>query len=159
QMLEEADDILEQCDIDLVVDNVGFLDLPQFMTSTRCDFGGMFSDFWVQFNERACASRTGERVVTIYVVDEIQGAGGCAYPGTDWVIVPNESDGSTVVQEIAHLADIWPHSDDPDNVMTHEDGGTRDQLTRGQCCLIRTSRFTSRAREVVIERFPTAVRG
>lgn len=152
-MMAEADEILEQCDIDVVIDNVGFVDLPEFMTTTRCDFGGMFSDFWVRFNELACSSRTGDRTVTVYVVEDIQGAGGCAYPGTDWVIVEGDSSGATVVQEIGHLADIWPHSDDPDNVMSNEPGGSRDQLTRGQCCLIRTSRFTTSVRsdEVVRE--------
>jgi len=66
---------------------------------------------------------------------------GCAYPGSDWVMVDAEGDGTVVVQEIGHLADLWSHSSDPNNVMTDQSGGTHDQITQFQCCMIRTSRF------------------
>jgi hypothetical protein len=47
------------------------------------------------------------------------------------------------VQEIGHLADLWSHSSDPNNVMTDQPGGTADQITTFQCCMLRTSRFSS----------------
>jgi len=48
-----------------------------------------------------------------------------------------------MVQEIGHLADLWAHSSDPNNVMTDRSGGTADQITSFQCCMLRTSRFSS----------------
>lgn len=49
-------------------------------------------------------------------------------------------DGKVVVQEIGHLCDLWEHSSDPNNIMTDVGGGTHDQITPWQCCMIRTSR-------------------
>lgn len=147
-MMADAARILARCDIQLVVEDVAFLDLPEFMTTTGCDFGSMFSRFWLTFNELACASRIAEvqPIITVYFVESMSNAGGCAFPGTDWVIVANPAnggDGTVVVQEIGHLCDIWPHSDDPNNVMTDQPGGTHDQITAGQCCIIRSSRFAT----------------
>lgn len=67
---------------------------------------------------------------------------GCAYPGTDWVTVATNGDGTVLVQEIGHLCDLWSHSSDPNNVRTDQPGGTHDQITHHQCCRIRTARFT-----------------
>ena len=55
--------------------------------------------------------------------------------------VDADGDGTVVVQEIGHLCDLWSHSSDPNNVMTDQPGGTHDQITDLQCCMIRTSRF------------------
>jgi len=46
-----------------------------------------------------------------------------------------------IVQEIGHNTDIWPHSDDPDNIMSNG-AGARNQLRHLQCGLLRTSRFS-----------------
>ena len=48
-----------------------------------------------------------------------------------------------MVQEVGHLCDLWAHSSDPNNVMTDQGGGTADQITPNQCCMISTSRFVS----------------
>ena len=143
-MMADAAAIFARCDVRLVIVETTFLDLPEFMTTTSCGFGSMFSAFWLAFSERACHNHP---VVTVFFVERMTNASGCAFPGTDWVIVPNPAnggDGTVVVQEIGHLADLWGHSDDPNNVMTDQPGGgTHDQITRVQCCMIRSSRFVS----------------
>ena len=116
---------------------------PEYLDSTTCEFSGMFSRFFTWFSANTCGCCS---AATVYFVrDIVNPAGsivsGCAYPGTDWVTVDAEGDGTTVVQEIGHLAELWSHSSDPDNVMTDQGGGTHDQITHHQCCMIRTSRF------------------
>ena len=125
---------------------------PEFLTSTTCAFSGMFRRFFTWFSANGCGCCS---TVTVYFVEDIVGASGCAYPGTDWVTVDTGGDGTVVVQEIGHLADLWSHSSDPDNVMTDQPGGTHDQITRFQCCMIRTSRFAKFTRPC----FLAAIRG
>jgi len=73
-------------------------------------------------------------------VESIEGGFGvCAYPVSDSVTVAANREGSTVVQEIGHLADLWAYSDDPDIVMTNVGGRTSDQLT----CAYSSSRFVT----------------
>lgn len=138
-MIGDAAAIFARCNIDLVVVDTVLVEKAEFLDGTTCEFGGMFSDFFSWFSRRACHRRC---TVTVYFVRDITSASGCAYPGTNWVTVDAQGDGTTVVQEIGHLADLWGHSDDPNNVMTDQPGGTHDQITEWQCCMIRTSRFT-----------------
>jgi len=137
-MMRDAAAILARCNIALVVVDTQLIMREEFLDSTTCEIGGMFSEFFVWFSQNACQGRS---TATVYFVDDIIDASGCAYPGTNWVTVDDGGDGTTVVQELGHLADLWSHSDDPDNVMTDQPGGTHDQITQGQCCMIRTSRF------------------
>lgn len=137
-MLRDAVAIFRRCNINMVVCSIEVIPKPEYMDSTTCDFSGMFKRFftWFSANECSCCSN-----VTVYFVRDIIGASGCAYPGTNWVTVDAQGDGTVVVQEIGHLADLWQHSSDPNNVMTDQGGGTHDQITSFQCCMIRTSRF------------------
>jgi len=136
--LRDAATIFRRCRIDLVVCSFDVVIKPEFLTSTTCAFSGMFRRFFSWFSAHTCGCCS---TVTVYFVQDIVSASGCAYPGTDWVTVDAEGDGTTVVQEIGHLADLWSHSSDPNNVMTDQGGGTHDQITHFQCCMIRTSRF------------------
>jgi hypothetical protein len=121
---------------------------PEFLDGTTCELTGLFSDFFTWFSANECG---GCAAVTVYYVRSIPDAIGCAYPGANWVTVAAAGDGPTLVQEIGHLADLWSHSSDPNNVMTDRPGGTADQITRFQCCMLRTSRFSS---AVPCPRFP-----
>lgn len=141
--MAEAARIFRQCNINLIVDDVQVVRQPRFLDGTSCDFGGIFSAFFIWFSRNARPD-----CVTVYFVNSIQAACGCAYPGTSWVTVaapgPNCSDdnlGCVIAQEIGHLADIWPHSDDTgNNVMANPCG---PNFTRAQCCIIRTSRIVT----------------
>lgn len=136
--LRDSAAILANCNITLQVCGVEIVRKPEYLNSTTCEGGGMFRRFFTWFSTNSCGCC---RNVTVYVVNDIQGASGCAYPGTDWVTVDAAGSGGTIVQEIGHLADLWGHSSDPNNVMTDQPGGTADQITDHQCCMIRTSRF------------------
>lgn len=137
-MLRDAGAIFQRCNIALVVCGFELVIKPEFLDSTTCAFSGMFRRFFTWFSAHTCGCCS---TVTVYFVRDIVDARGCAYPGTDWVTVDAQGDGTTIVQEIGHLADLWAHSSDPNNVMTDQPGGTHDQITEGQCCMIRTSRF------------------
>ena len=143
QMLRDAATIFRRCNINMVICSVEIVRKPEFLDSTTCEFSGMFRRFFSWFSANTCGCCS---TVTVYFVRDIVNPpgitrSGCAYPGVDWVTVDAEGDGTVVVQEIGHLADLWSHSSDPDNVMTDQGGGTHDQITRSQCCMIRTSRF------------------
>lgn len=138
-MMADAAAILANCNITLVVVSNETIAKEEYLDTTTCSFGGMFSGFFAWFSRNACQERC---TVTVYFVRDIISFSGCAYPGTNWVTVDAGGDGSTVVQEIGHLADLWGHTSDPNNVMTNVGGGTHDQITPSQCCTIRTSRFS-----------------
>lgn len=139
-MLRDAAAIFRRCNIVLVVCSVQIIPKPEFLNTTTCEFSGMFRRFFTWFSANTCGCCN---TVTVYVVQDIVNASGCAYPGSDWITVDTQGDGTTIVQEIGHLADLWKHSSDPNNVMTDQPGGTHDQITPDQCCMIRTSRFTT----------------
>lgn len=138
-MMSDAAKILADCNIDLVEEERELVVKQQYLDSTTCDVGGMFSGFFVWFSQMQCAQPC---TVTVYFVRDIVGSTiGCAYPGTNWVTIDAGGDGNTIVQEIGHLADLL-HTSDPDNVMTNKHEGTGDQITKFQCCMFRTSRFS-----------------
>lgn len=141
-MMRDAAAILRRCNINLVVCSLQIVIKPEFLDTTTCEFSGMFKRFFSWFSSNACGCCS---TVTVYFVRDIAAASGCAYPGTDWVTVDADGDGTIVVQEIGHLCDLWAHSSDPNNVMTDQGGGTHDQITRNQCCVIRSSRFAKLA--------------
>ncbi len=142
--IAQAQLVLDNCNVDIIVTEKVFVEKPEFLTTTSCDGGGMFTSFfkWFSWNTCRCCN-----MITIYFVQSMTNAGGCAYPGTDFIIIPHDgagtSMGNVIVQEAGHLCDLWGHSSDPDNVMTDQPGGTSDQTTDHQCCIIRSSRFVS----------------
>jgi hypothetical protein len=89
------------------------------------------------------ARSAGSPPLTIYFVENLESLAGCAVPGADWIVVDLNTDGTTLLHEIGHLADLWRHTKDPGNVMTDRPGGTHDRLTRLQAGLIRTCRFAT----------------
>lgn len=135
--LAEAKTFLEKCDITLVTCGIEIIRKPELLESTTCKFTGIFSRFftWFSYNSCGCCSS-----LTIYVVKTIQNdKAGCSYPGTDWLTLDSDADGITIVHEMGHLADMWGHNNDPNNLM-HKNAGP--QITPRQCCMIRTARFT-----------------
>jgi len=137
--LRDAGSIFDRCDITLAVCGIELVPKPEYLDSTSCEFSGMFSRFFTWFSNNTCGCCSS---ITVYIVRDIPNASGCAYPGTDWVTVDAQGDGTVIVQEIGHLADLWSHSSDPNNVMTDQGGGTHDQVTSNQCCMLRTARFS-----------------
>lgn len=143
-IMEDADRLLDQCNVDLAVVDTEVIIRPGSLDGGTCEFGNIFGEDWSWFNRTACQDSC---TVTVYFVRELDSGdpafdlNGCAIPGSNWVRVDNDADGATVVHEIGHLADLWGHTADPNNIMTDQGGGTGDQITEQQCCMIRTSRF------------------
>ena len=138
--LRDARTILGRCRVDLILRRIDLIPKEGYLSSTSCAFSSIFRRFFTWFSSRSCA---GSHRVTIYVVRSMGGASGCAYPGSSWAVVAGNADGTVIVHEIGHLCDLWAHSGDPNNVMTVRGGGSHDRITRGQRCMIRTSRFAS----------------
>lgn len=138
-MVRDASAVFRSCKINLVLCGTEIVIKPEFLTGIGCSFGEMFKDFFTWFSARTCSCCS---LVTIYFVRELNGdTVGCSYPGSDWIVIEASTDGTTIVHEIGHLSDLWSHTSDPNNIMTDQPGGTHDQLTDTQCCMIRTSRF------------------
>jgi hypothetical protein len=136
--LREAAAVLRSCDVSLSVEAITLVPGERYLSSTRCSPYCLLRRFFTWFSSRVRGIGPG---ITVYVVRAIHGASGCSYPGSSWVLIGANADGTVIVHEIGHLCDLWRHSSDPDNVMTIRGGGTHDRITRGQAILIRTSRF------------------
>lgn len=141
--LVELSRIYVQCNIRFVFDDIRIV-TTEYANGSSCNFGGIFSGFFNWFSMNA---NTG--CVTLYLVSDIDGACGCAYPGANWVTVSAATGGCTegsvpcvMAQELGHLFGLYTHSDTAENVMANPCGTS---FTRWQCCMIRTSRFVSSA--------------
>lgn len=114
----------------------------------RCSARGLFSPFF-----RWASAQADAHALTVYVVEDFGALAGCSFPGADWVVLDSHTDGTTLVHELGHLADLWRHTGDPHNVMTDQAGGSHARLTRFQAAMIRSSRF-ARGVRVVSVRIP-----
>ncbi len=111
----------------------------------RCSARGFFSAFFLWASAHADA-----HALTVYLVEDFDELAGCSFPGADWVVLDSRTDGTTLVHELGHLADLWRHSEDPNNVMTNQAGGSHARLTRFQAAMIRSSRFARGVRVVSV---------
>ena len=75
----------------------------------------------------------------IFIRDIIEGGDvGCHIPGTDYVIVDQNSSGLVLAHEIGHACDLW-HMSEKMNLMNHFTAG--DEVKSWQRCIFRRSRF------------------
>lgn len=75
----------------------------------------------------------------IFIRDIIEGNDiGCHIPGTDYVIIDQNSSGQVLAHEIGHAGDLW-HINDNTNLMNPSVGG--DTVRSWQVCIFRRSRF------------------
>lgn len=63
---------------------------------------------------------------------------GCHIPGTDYVIIDQNSSGHVLAHEIGHACDLW-HVSDTTNLMNHFVAG--DAVRNWQKCIFRRARF------------------
>jgi len=136
-VLSQAAALLDPHGVRLEVQSVDPALMPQTVPPPGCGLAAVAGRFFPWASAR-CA---GAPCLTVYFVEDLGSLAGCAVPGADWIVVELRTDGTTVVHELGHLADLWRHQADPDNVMTDRPGGTHDRIDWWQAALIRTSRF------------------
>jgi hypothetical protein len=134
---QEAGVLFGRYGIGLSLERVAILQLPAGLRTPSCGPTDLLGRFFSWASARSAPSPT----LTIYFVGELRNLAGCSIPGTDWILVALGTDGTTVVHEIGHLADLWWHHPDPANVMTDRPGGAHDRITPAQLAMIRTCRF------------------
>jgi hypothetical protein len=136
-VLAEAGTLLAPLGLSVDVEDVQPVRIPDGMPPPACGPAALFGRFFAWASGRAAEAPR----LTVYFVEDMRPLAGCAVPGTDWIVVDLRTDGTTVVHEMGHLADLWRHHPDPANVMTDRAGGSHDRITRFQAAMIRTSRF------------------
>jgi hypothetical protein len=136
-VLAQAAALLGPHGIRLDVRGVHPRELPGDVPSPECGLRALTGRFFPW----ASAKAAGAPCLTVYFVEDLGPFAGCAVPGADWIVAELGTDGTTVVHELGHLADLWRHHPDPDNVMTDRPGGTHDRISPWQAALFRTSRF------------------
>ncbi len=134
--------ILDQCNIELEI--LGYIQTIKYdnnvLNSITCGFSGIFSKFFIWFSKNSYHQRD---VITIFFIPNFKNFRGCAYPGTNWIIVDiNKAKGRTIVHEIGHLCDLWSHSKYAENIMSTPSNGRK--ISNFQSSMIRTSRFVTK---------------
>lgn len=137
-VLAEAGALLLPLGIRFEVESVEPVRLPEEVRIPACGFAIFASRFFSWASARAAAAPE----LTVYFVEDLGPLAGCAVPGADWLVADLNTDGTTVAHELGHLADLWRHHADPDNVMTDRAGGSHDRVTPAQTAFLRTSRFS-----------------
>lgn len=134
--------IYGQCKIKVQFTGIEYIEKPEYLTGTGCGFGNIFTYWHSWFSSKAC---TCCNQITVFFVDEIEGASGCAIPGDNWCRVDAgiNYDSTIIAHEVGHLLNLWSHSDDPNNLMFGEFSTTSFNLTTHQCCTMRMSPFVT----------------
>lgn len=149
QHIAWANDIYKNCELQLVVCGVEFIQNNDCINNAPCSPSAFFKKCFAWFTQHACLCCSAQ---TIYFVNSIQGgASGCSFiAGGNFIIVDNSpaNDGA-LAQELGHNAGLG-HSNDPDNFMC---GGnttcnpSATKITKFQCCMLR--RIGSAVRECI----------
>lgn len=138
--LRQADGLLRPMDIELRIVTLDTGPWPEEVPPPMCGLGALTGGFFAWASSRSSVAPS----LTVYFVEDLGALAGCAVPGADWIVVELGTDGTTIVHEIGHLADLWRHTSDPDNVMTDRPGGRHEDVTSVQRAFLRTCRFVER---------------
>lgn len=138
-IMARADELLEQCKIDICLRSMAFVRKEDLMQGVECGasqfFGGAFS--W--FEKTACVGSP--KPLTLFFVDSMAGkTNACTIDGTSYVVLTDGANGASVVHELGHHAELR-HRADPLNIMFASQSDTKDKLTSWQCCVIRSCEF------------------
>ena len=145
EMIAETQLRFDQCMITLCVLGIEFVKKPKYFTGFKCGVRGLFSGHHLWFTDNQCTHGVGSSIVpiTVYIIDDVVPGKGCGIPGTNYIVIDKDASNATIAHEIGHLADLWKHSSDPDNVMYSPTSDNSLKFTKNQCCMIRTSRYTT----------------
>lgn len=158
RVLEEARRILsDRFNVDLHVHGRKIVQVPDDrLDVTACDASQLFSSEAIDLTDDANGTfgdlfGCGDNLIDIgaelihdvldiiFIRDIIEGGDvGCHIPGTDYVIIDQNSSGLVLAHEIGHAGDLW-HVSDKTNLMNHFVAG--DDVHNWQRCIFRRSRF------------------
>lgn len=129
----------KECNVRVIVLGTEHIVKPEYLTSTDSSPWSIVSLWHLWFTQQACWCCS---QVTIFVVDQIQGAGGLTYWGDNWCRVDHDcnSDDTIFAHEVGHLCNL-PHSSDANNVMYATFSATAHHFTTLQCCVMKRSPF------------------
>jgi hypothetical protein len=130
-----------QCNIEVIILGIEYIVKPEYLSSTDSSGSSIFSVWHLWFTQRACWCCN---QLTVFVVDQIIGAGGFTFWGDNWCRVDQDcnTDDTVMAHEIGHLLNLW-HVNDPNNVMYPTFSATAHNFTTFQCCLMKRSPFVT----------------
>ena len=130
-----------QCNIEVIILGIERIVKPEYLSTTDSSGWSVFSGWHLWFTQRACWCCN---QLTIFVVDEIIGAGGFTFWGDNWCRVDKDcnTDDTIFAHEVGHLLNLW-HDGDPNNVMFATFSATAHNFTSFQCCLAKRSPFVT----------------
>lgn len=131
----------KECNIEVIILGIEHIVKPEYLSTTDSSFSSVFSAWHLWFTQRACWCCS---QVTVFVVNDIIGAGGLTYWGDSWCRIDSQcnTDDSIMAHEIGHLLSLW-HVNDPNNVMFAGTSPTSHDFTTFQCCLAKRSPFAT----------------
>jgi hypothetical protein len=138
-ILTRADELLDQCGVDVCIRSISFVQKEEYLGGVNCDIGQLGSSAYTWFERQSCLGSP--KPCTLFFVKTIDPSkSGCTIPGTSYILLADSAIGATVAHELGHHAELG-HRSDPNNIMF--DGGptTKDKFTKWQCCLIRSCEF------------------
>jgi hypothetical protein len=138
EILRRAEEHLRQCSIMICIRSIEFVQNADLMNGVSCGGSQFFSPAFSWFEKEAC--KGSPKPLTLYFVDSMKGANACTIANTSYVVLTDGVNGASVVHEIGHHATLG-HRDDPQNIMFATASETKSQLTKWQCCMIRSSAF------------------
>ncbi len=130
-----------KCNIEVIILGIEYIVQPSYLATTNCNPSGILSSWHVWFTQQACWCCN---QVTVYFVDQIQGASGCAYWGDNWCRVDQSANGDDTIMahEVGHLLNL-PHVNDPNNIMYSSYSPTAHSFKTTQCCIMRVSPYVT----------------
>jgi hypothetical protein len=148
QIIKRAGELLDQCNVEICVLSVEFTRKGDLMTGVSCSVSQLFSKAYHWFEGHSCKPVHFPPIwpLTLFFVDSLKDANACTIPRTSYIVLTDGANGASLVHELGHHADLL-HRDDPNNIMYAKPSDTKDQLTKWQCCMIRSSAFVSQMRQ------------
>jgi len=137
----------DQCNIRVCVLDTEIVETEDHRDGISCGFGLLFTGHHHWYRRQECRTTT-FIPVTVFFVEDISTGKGCSIPGTNYVLADREASHATIAHEIGHLADLWGHDDDPNNVMFAPTTNDSREFTEHQCCMIRSSKYVTSGQDI-----------
>jgi hypothetical protein len=134
KLIDSANEVMAQSNLQFVhARDMESIQQHRFFRGVSAGPAGLIQRSFTWFSARAEPG-----CVTVFVVKEIEGASGCAYPGATWMAVDASATGCIIAHEIGHLSDIWRDSEAQGDLMSAPCGTV---VLDRQIGMIRTSKF------------------